>query len=134
MLYKTENLSSVISGVILHWETLFQKDADGKQMVDLITGQLSIAEEEFRCPVCLQIPRQVPIPCCPRGHIVCSNCLPNLPNNSCPTCRTRMRGNVSSAVGSYVMRMDHPCKFSLSGCPIKQNLWSIFQHEEKCLF
>merc|ERR1719410_1500160 len=38
MLYKTENLSSVISGVILHWETLFQKDADGKQMVDLITG------------------------------------------------------------------------------------------------
>jgi len=38
MLYKTENLSSCISGVILHWETLFQKDADGKQMVDLITG------------------------------------------------------------------------------------------------
>jgi len=30
-------LSQYISGVILHWETLFQSDADGKKMVDLIT-------------------------------------------------------------------------------------------------
>jgi len=38
MLYKTPGLSTYISGVILHWETLFQSDADGKKMVDLITG------------------------------------------------------------------------------------------------
>jgi len=38
MLYKTEGLSEYISGVILHWETLFQTDADGKKMVDLITA------------------------------------------------------------------------------------------------
>merc|ERR1712232_490317 len=31
------DLSQYISGVILHWETLFQSDADGKKMVDLIT-------------------------------------------------------------------------------------------------
>jgi len=37
MLYKTEGISEYISGVILHWETLFQKDANGDQMVDLIT-------------------------------------------------------------------------------------------------
>merc|ERR1712137_1222979 len=36
MCYTTPGLSENISGVILHWETLFQKDADGKQMVDLI--------------------------------------------------------------------------------------------------
>jgi fructose-bisphosphate aldolase class I len=30
-------LNEHISGVILHWETLFQKDAEGNQMVDLIT-------------------------------------------------------------------------------------------------
>merc|ERR1712087_698844 len=30
-------LSEHISGVILHWETLFQKDADGNTIVDLIT-------------------------------------------------------------------------------------------------
>ena len=38
MLYKTPGLSQYVSGVILHVETLFQKDAEGKQMVDLITG------------------------------------------------------------------------------------------------
>jgi len=36
MLYKTEGLSEYISGVILHWETLFQTDANGDKMVDLI--------------------------------------------------------------------------------------------------
>ena len=35
--FTTPGLSEHISGVILHWETLFQKDADGNEMVDLIT-------------------------------------------------------------------------------------------------
>lgn len=34
--FKTPNLSDNISGVILHWETLFQQDAEGKEMVDLL--------------------------------------------------------------------------------------------------
>jgi len=38
MLYTTPGLSEYISGVILHVETLFQKDKNGKEMVDLITG------------------------------------------------------------------------------------------------
>merc|ERR1712050_499617 len=37
MLYTTPGLSDYISGVILHWETLFQSDAEGNKMVDLIT-------------------------------------------------------------------------------------------------
>jgi len=37
MLYTTPGLSAHISGVILHVETLFQKDAQGTEMVDLIT-------------------------------------------------------------------------------------------------
>merc|ERR1719433_1326186 len=36
MCFSTPGLSEHISGVILHWETLFQKDADGKAMVDII--------------------------------------------------------------------------------------------------
>jgi len=35
--FKTPGLSDNISGIILHWETLFQSDAEGNQMVDLIT-------------------------------------------------------------------------------------------------
>merc|ERR1719333_243186 len=36
--FTTPGLSEYISGVILHWETLFQKDASGQEMVDLITN------------------------------------------------------------------------------------------------
>jgi fructose-bisphosphate aldolase class I len=35
--FQTPGLSEYISGVILHWETLFQTDAGGNKMVDLIT-------------------------------------------------------------------------------------------------
>jgi fructose-bisphosphate aldolase class I len=43
MLYTAPGLSEYISGVILHWETLFQSDAKGNKMVDLINnaGMLS---------------------------------------------------------------------------------------------
>merc|ERR1739838_589648 len=34
--FTAPGLSDYISGIILHWETLFQKDADGNEMVDLI--------------------------------------------------------------------------------------------------
>merc|ERR1712217_917507 len=37
MCFSTPGLSEHISGVILHWETLFQKDADGNNIVDLVT-------------------------------------------------------------------------------------------------
>merc|ERR1711972_1047856 len=37
MCYTAPGLSEHISGVILHWETLFQKDANGVNMVDHVT-------------------------------------------------------------------------------------------------
>ena len=36
MCFQTPGLSDYVSGVILHWETLFQKDSNGKQLVDMI--------------------------------------------------------------------------------------------------
>merc|ERR1719433_2100562 len=36
MCFSTPGLNEHISGVILHWETLFQKDATGKDMVEII--------------------------------------------------------------------------------------------------
>jgi len=38
MCFCSPGLSEHISGVILHWETLFQEDAEGQKMVDLISG------------------------------------------------------------------------------------------------
>merc|ERR1719487_2415174 len=43
MCFTTPGLNENISGVILHWETLFQNDADGKAMVDHITGNGMLA-------------------------------------------------------------------------------------------
>eukprot|EP00438_Fugacium_kawagutii_P025174 Skav204196 [mRNA] locus=scaffold3425:59255:60409:- [translate_table: standard] len=43
MCFSTPGLSEHISGVILHWETLFQDDAQGKAMVDIIKGNGMIA-------------------------------------------------------------------------------------------
>jgi fructose-bisphosphate aldolase class I len=43
MCFSTPGLSDYISGVILHWETLFQDDATGKPMVDIITGNGMLA-------------------------------------------------------------------------------------------
>jgi len=37
MCFASPGLSENISGVILHWETLFQTDAEGNEMVDIIT-------------------------------------------------------------------------------------------------
>ena len=36
--FKTPGIGQYISGVILHWETLFQTDKDGNKMVDLINA------------------------------------------------------------------------------------------------
>ena len=36
MCFATPGLSEHIGGVILHWETLFQQDARGKAIVDII--------------------------------------------------------------------------------------------------
>jgi len=47
MLYKTAGLSEYVSGVILHVETLFQKDADGVDMVKLITDNGMIPGLKF---------------------------------------------------------------------------------------
>jgi fructose-bisphosphate aldolase class I len=39
MCFRTPGLGQYISGCILHWETLFQTDAQGQRMVDLLTAQ-----------------------------------------------------------------------------------------------
>merc|ERR1712192_72336 len=67
-----------------------------------------IGEERFRveklikeqerlveCPVCLSLPREDrAVPCCPKGHFICSSCLENLISEgkpaNCPKCRVPM--------------------------------------------
>ena len=45
---------------------------------------------KMECPVCLNIPKEGPVPCCPRGHLVCTTCFEKIKEGQrrdCPTCR-----------------------------------------------
>jgi len=42
-------------------------DRDRKMVAEL--------KDKVECPVCLVVPREGPVPCCPHGHITCSPCL-----------------------------------------------------------
>ena len=91
----------------------------------------SIADE-FECPVCLLIPREVPIPACSVGHIVCKSCRVNM--ISCPTCRRRLsEDGTNTIVNKLIEKIQHPCKYKQFGCQVKNTLEEIRKHEDKCL-
>ena len=88
-------------------------------------------QEELECPVCFEIPRELPIPACPKGHIVCKNCRKNV--ETCPTCRADFRpGGVNIPVGAMIQKIPHKCKFSKYGCDVQMKLEDLVQHEKRC--
>ena len=96
-----------------------------------MTESLSKVEESLECPVCYKIPRDLPIPCCEAGHIVCQDCRRRVTH--CPTCRGKLQSNTSSLAGSLIMLVEHKCRFSFFGCEVKTKLEDIVDHEKICL-
>ena len=84
----------------------------------------------IECPVCLNVPRELPIPQCPEGHLICKDCRPSL--NTCPTCRRRLQDNNSSIAAFLIDQVPHRCKFQDFGCKEKRLLSEIVNHEKKC--
>jgi len=93
-------------------------------------GEVSDLETVVECPVCLVIPRDLPIPCCPAGHIVCRPCRGRVLH--CPTCRRQLGDNTSSLAAALIERVRHKCQYSEYGCEYKQLLSHIVRHEEVC--
>ena len=88
-------------------------------------------EKILECPVCFNIPRDLPIPQCPAGHIICKTCRD--PVSTCPTCRRRLfQDGTSSLAASLIEKVPHKCKFSVYGCEVKDLLGPLKVHEEKC--
>ena len=61
------------------WEKEKRQWEEDKGMLEMERNQAqkSLREHQdlFKCPVCLMLPREdKPVPCCPRGHLVCSTC------------------------------------------------------------
>ena len=87
-------------------------------------------EESLECPVCYKIPRDLPIPSCGSGHIVCKSCRSRV--TDCPTCRGELGSNTNSLAAKQIMLVDHNCKYSHLQCEVKLKLNEIIKHEKHC--
>ena len=88
-------------------------------------------KSQLECPVCFNIPRDLPIPSCSSGHIVCRPCKKRV--TECPTCRQPMPANMTNSLaGALVEQVQHSCKFSGQGCEVKMMLKDLVAHEKEC--
>lgn len=87
----------------------------------------------LECPVCLRVPRSSPIYQCARGHVVCSECRPNV-NNLCPQCRDPL-GNIRSLISEKMLeKLPAVCKYADQGCQVEHTRNEISEHEKHCQF
>ena len=71
----------------------------------------------LECPVCLRVPRSSPIYQCARGHVVCSECRPNV--TTCPQCRDPLVGNIRSLISEKMLeKLPCVCKYTDQGCNV----------------
>ena len=115
-----------------------EEDSHSDPSVSLSDHQaiLSIVEDfekDLECPVCLNIPREVPIPSCPAGHIVCKTCKPKV--QECPTCKREYPYGkfavTSSLAASLIDKVPHKCKYQDFKCDVKKKLSEIVEHDTR---
>ena len=101
------------------------------QMSDNVNIKYDDLAASLECPVCLSVPRELPVPQCPAGHIICKGCRPSL--SDCPKCRRRLFPDNSSILAAFLIeKIPHKCKFSDYGCDVKKPLGETVEHEAKC--
>jgi len=94
-------------------------------------------QSSVECPVCFEIPRSAPIPCCLMGHVMCSTCWSR--SQQCPTCRRDLPGKapnsemcVSHVANHLVDLLPHPCTNRDQGCPYEAHANEVTAHEADC--
>jgi len=96
-----------------------------------VASRMTKIESQLECPVCFNIPRDLPVPSCPSGHIVCIPCKKRVLD--CPTCRQPLPENsTNSVVGALIEQVHHKCKYSDQGCELKMMLKDLVTHEKQC--
>jgi len=131
------------TALVLKEDLLKQSRLEKENMKNLVKSKENMLEQfqlkkdnmadMVKCPVCLMLPREnKPVPCCPRGHFVCSTCKDRLTrqNLPCPTCRIPMGEGQSLLALAVVKEALHEC--SLPGCGMKLLFDKIKEHEETC--
>ena len=73
---------------------------------------MSRIQSQLECPVCFIIPRELPVPSCPSGHIVCRPCKERV-RDCCPTCRQPMPPNMTNSLAAALIdEVPLKCKYS----------------------
>ena len=83
-------------------------------------------KDKLECPVCLDIPRNAPVPVCLNGHFVCQKCK----RDSCPSCRIVMGVGTSLLAATILENIEHTCKFV--DCDKVLAREDLENHEEGC--
>ena len=84
---KKEN-EELKTALVLKEDLLKQSRLEKENMLEQFQLKKDNMADMVKCPVCLMLPREnKPVPCCPRGHFVCSTCKDRLTrqNLPCPT-------------------------------------------------
>ena len=135
-----------MSGVVLsdsyiddHW-SVFSRDKlseeKSENMDEELTKLRMLAKdlkEKVECTICMEIPRKGPVPVCPNGHFICSQCLDKRKEDGhrdCATCRVPM-GNIKSLLATVVIEnIDHKC--DLEGCEEMVHFKEYKKHQGVC--
>jgi len=115
-------------------EAVTEKTRLKKQMENMRKFVVEL-QGAVECPVCLVVPREGPVPCCPAGHITCSPCLERWRgegNEECPTCRLPMGEGKSLLARVVIEHMEHEC--SLEGCQAMVAHEGYKEHQEACTY
>merc|ERR1719352_88393 len=109
-----------------------KKDASTDPLEDPDLIKTEELKDLLECPVCLRVPRGSPIYQCARGHVVCSDCRPNV--STCPQCRDPL-GNIRSLVSEKMLeKLPAVCKFADNGCQVEMLRSQLGEHEQSCAF
>jgi len=89
-------------------------------------------KSKVECPVCYEVPKRIPIPVCPNGHIVCQTCK----RDDCPMCREPMQEGARSLLAATIVdNFLHNCDYTLYGCKVIQVKHAeIVKHLDICSY
>ena len=104
-------------------------EAEVKRMATLVARMEGI-EDSLKCENCKNVPRDIPVHCCPSGHLLCQAC--RRLTRSCPICGQKITDMTSALAESLIRKVDHRCKFEAQGCQEKKELKEIETHERIC--
>ena len=86
--------------------------------------------EIIECPICMRMPRELPVVGCSSGHIVCQSCIDE-DVRDCPLCREQLYCT-NTIVGHLISIATHPCSYNYLGCPVGLAFDEIADHEKTC--